>query len=357
MANEEKPKNFFTLFFKDKKKVIILIVILVLAASAIAGYFVFGNKENDKNKIINNVNGSKEVLVRRYIDGVYDVKENQNLYPVGLMIENLVTVRPQAGLDKANLVYEALVEGGITRFLAFFSISEPIDAIGPIRSARPYFLDWAKEFDALYGHVGGSPEAMSLISKYDIFNLDQFYDSKYYWREKTKEAPHNVFTASKFLVFALRDKEASSLGKYDPWLFKDDKDLSLRPKDEKNITIDFSSYSYKVEYKYNKEENSYLRFQGGEPHKTTNDKQISAKNVVVQYVKTSLADEGRLRMETIGSGKALIFQDGEVKQATWKKEGRETRTRFYNENNQEIEFNAGQTWVEIVPSDREITYN
>ncbi|MDZ7798516.1 MAG: DUF3048 domain-containing protein [Patescibacteria group bacterium] len=350
---ESQKEKYLTQAKKRKKLPLIVLAVVIVLAAVVSGFLLFG-KETEINT--NNTNQANEVgEVRRNIDGIYDSSENQNPYPVALMIENLVTVRPQSGLDKANLVYEALVEGGITRFMALYCLTEPVESMGPIRSARPYFLDWAKEYNALYGHVGGSPKAMSLISTYNIFNLDQFYDARYYWRDNERAAPHNVYTASKFLVFALRDKEAGQAN-YESYEYKEEIPLEDRPEEEKIITIDYSSYSYKVEWKYNRGENKYERFQGGEVFESKEAGQVKAKNVIVQYVKTSLEDESRLKMETIGQGEAMIFRDGLAIEAKWIKEGRNQRTKFYDLAGEEIKFNAGQTWIQIVPTDREVTF-
>ncbi|MFA5070638.1 MAG: DUF3048 domain-containing protein [Patescibacteria group bacterium] len=352
---EGEKEKYLATVKKSKKWLLISITGALLVAVSLLGYFIFGRqgKDNSNGSIVNN----KEDQVRRVIDGVYDVRENRQLYPVAVMIENLVTVRPQAGLENANLVYEALAEGGITRFMAVYNLTSSIAKIGPVRSARPYFLDWVKEYNALYGHVGGSPLAMSLISTYDVFNLDQFYDSRYFWRDKKIAAPHNVFTSSDLLIFALRDKKAPAEGNYEGYQFKEEAALGSRPTEQRNIAIDYSSFSYKVEYTYDREKNVYLRAQGGEPFVNQKNEQMAAKNVVVQYVKTSVIEEGRLSMVTIGEGQAVIFQDGKATAATWKKEGRNQRTLFYDETGKEIEFNAGQTWIQVVPDDRTVTYN
>lgn len=335
-----------------KKKVIIILVIVLILGAVVASYFLFGASQ-DKNL---NTNASN--LVRRFIDGVFVEKGQENLYPIAISIENLVTVRPQSGLIKANLVYEALAEGGITRFLAIYAGGENVEEIGPVRSARTYYLDWAEEYKALYAHVGGSPDSLSKIADYDIINLDQIRgDHSYFWRDSSQSAPHNLYTSMELLTYALRDREAPEKGDYKPWLFKEDLELNQRISEEKSIVIDFSTFNYQVEYKYDKESNSYLRFNGGEAHlDKASQEQIKAKNVVVQYVSTHLMDQSRLEMETIGEGKALIFQDGKTIEGTWEKEARGERTKFYNQDKEEIRFDAGQTWIEVLPTDREVIY-
>jgi len=354
------PARGIIALFK-RRPVIIGLVIGLLIAVAGTGYMITRPAKEtvsrDNGNVGNQSNGDNQM--RRAIDGVWDKPENQNLYPIAVMIENLASIRPQGGLDQASLVYEALVEGGITRFVAFFVITGPIEDIGPVRSARPYYLDWVKELNALYAHVGGSPQAMSEISTKGIFNLDQFYDARYYWRKDlARPREHNVFTASKFLTFALRDKQAPSLGDFEAWKFKDDIPLDDRPTEAITITINYSSSSYLVRYAYDRDTNTYDRFQNEDPHLIMNSGvQISPKNVVVQYAKTGLADAQRLTMETVGQGQAVVFRDGKAITGQWRKDSGTDRTRFYDESGSEIVFNGGQTWVEVVPTDREVTYN
>jgi len=352
----DKIKNMLWNLKKNKKPIIIVVIILVLAGAGILGYLVF----QDDGVIISNSGAIDSTQkVRRNIDGVYVEVTKANIYPVAVQIENLITVRPQAGLQSANLVYEALAEGGITRFLAIFAGSENITKIGPVRSARPYFLSWLAEFDGLYAHCGGSPQALSEITTNNVLSINQIGgDHGYYWRDDDRPRPHNLYTSSELIARALRDKEIPANGDYDYWLFKDEAKLADRPSEDKTIKIDFSTSSYEVEYQYDKEENEYLRSQAGEPHlDELTEEQITVKNVVIQYVETRLADESRLSMETIGEGEAMVFMDGAMKGTTWKKTDREDRTKFYDLNGKEIRFNAGNTWIEVLPIDGEVEYN
>lgn len=346
-------------FFDNRKTKIALLILVVIVAAVILGYFLLGSEDlGQKTDFVNKTAGREAA---RLIDGVLVEKGKENIYPIAIMIENLSTIRPQAGLNKANVVYEALAEGGITRFLAIYAHDETIEEIGPVRSARDYFLDWVLEFNALYAHAGGSPSSLRLIDQYNILDLDQISgDHPYFWRDRERAAAleHTLFTSSELLTYAKRDKEIPEEGDFKPWLFKEEAPLAQRSEEAKKITIDYSTFSYKVEYEYNRENNYFLRINGGEPHldfKT--QEQLWAKNVVVQYVKTRLADPLRLAMETIGEGGALIFQDGQMINGTWKKEDREERTRFYDSEGNEIRFNPGPIWIEVVPTDRNVEYN
>lgn len=344
---------------KRRKIIIILLIIAVLVAAGLIGYIVFGPEKESTNKnTVQNTN-NRGTQVRRAIDGVWDVPANERRQPVGVMIENLATIRPQAGLDKANIVYEALAEGGITRFLALYTLTESIDDIGPVRSARPYFVDWNQEHGALYAHAGGSPQALSDIVSKGVYDLNQFSHPENYIRKKMDRAiEHTLFTSSKLLIYAMRDKEATAASNFTPWKFKEDSTLNERPLESTPIVINFSSASYQVTYKYNRTTNTYDRFYGDEPHGVMgeSDLQLSPKNVVVAYMETSQADESRLAIETDGSGKALLFRDGQVITGRWSKSGSEQRTEFTDANGAALTFNAGQTWIEVVPTDRQVTY-
>jgi len=344
---------------RKSKKWVIIIIVAVVAIIGILSYVIFGlNLNKDTKATPGTISNSQQALTRRALDGVYVPHDQANHHPVAVMIENLVSSRPPSGLSKANLVYEALAEGGITRFMALYSGEMvTIPEIGPVRSARSYYLDWALEFGALYVHVGGSPQSFTDIKKYDVFDLNQFYNAQYFWRDSERPAPHNLYTSGELLAYALRDNEAAETGDYTSWQFKDEAKLSERPAGEKNIIIDFSSFNYKVEYKYDREKNDYLRYQAGEIHKDKDESEIRAKNVVVQKVKTYLIDQERLGMETMAEGEALIFRDGQVIEGRWEKKSREERTFFYDQGGDEIEFNAGVTWIEIVPTDRDIVYD
>lgn len=336
-----------------------IVIVLVIAIVTVGGYFLFARSQGGEIVVFEKKEPSLGEVARK-IDGVLVEKGRENFLPVTVMIENLASVRPQAGLQVANVVYEALAEGGITRFLAIYASGDELSEIGPVRSARPYFLTWAGEYKGIYVHAGGSPQSLAEIKDYAFSDLDQIFGNQnYFWRKK--EVPimeHGLFTSSQLLSFAIRDKKLSENGDFTAWKFKDEAVKSERPSEEKTITIDFSTFNYKVEYKYNAEKNLYLRYNGGVEHQDVLSKeQIHVKNVIIQYVKTSLADSSRLAMETSGEGGVIVFLDGRMLNATWEKQDKDSRTRFQDEDGQEIELNRGNTWIEIVPTDREVTYN
>ncbi|MDD5567256.1 MAG: DUF3048 domain-containing protein [Patescibacteria group bacterium] len=356
MSFSTKLKDFMWRIKKSKSAMIIIIVVILIAVATV-GYFVFRgeNTVNNSNNNVNTNSEEKEGKLARIIDGVWVEKGKANYLPVAVMIENLVSSRPQSGLDKANLVYEVLVEGGITRFLAVYASGDIIDNIGPVRSARTYYLDWVKEIGAVYAHIGGSPEAFQLIPKYEILDLNQFYNSQYFWRSKERAAPHNLYTSSELLARALRDKNYSKTGSYDSWKYAQNEDP--KGKDGQTLTIDFSTYNYQVQYVYDLKSNEFIRKLAGEEHKMENGKTIRTKNIVVQFVKARIADsENRLSLEVIGEGDANIYINGKEIKGKWKKANREERTRFYDESGKEVSFNRGTTWIEVIPSDRTVIF-
>lgn len=302
-------------------------------------------------------------LLPRRLNGVLVAREKSNFLPYAVMIENLFSVRPQSGLSQAAVVYEALAEGGATRFMAVFDPSEVIPEIMPVRSARPYYLEWVSEYGALYAYAGGSPKALTVIwENSDINALNALSrDAVYFWRDTTKSAPHNLVTSSEKMNFALRDKGLlEKKAEFRFWLYKDDALLGERGVDGQAATFNFSyGRTYKVDFRYNRERNVYYRFNADEPHLDKNTgQQIEAKNVIVQLVREPELNggQGRLDIYVGGEGKAWIFRDGQVIEGTWKKSSRTDRTLFYDGRGQEVALNRGNTWVHVVPETQAIMY-
>jgi hypothetical protein len=284
-----------------------------------------------------------------------DLVERERLYPIGIMIENLTTIRPQPGLEYAHVVYEALAEGGITRFLGIYTLTGPFDKIGPVRSARPYYLDWVKEYGALYAHAGGSPEAMSNIRQQEIFDLDQFFNAPYYWRSTDAKPPHNLFTSSELMIAASRDTKATAPENdtFETWNIKSEEPINAKKKRE--IVLDFSTYNYEVRYLYNPETNAYARSNGGKMHlDKTSGAQLQVKNIIVQRAQTNLIEprSGLLGIQTEGTGEAFFFLDGKKIEGRWERTSDKKRTYFYDATRNSIAINPGPTWIEILPPDR-----
>ena len=287
--------------------------------------------------------------VPRRIDGVLVPAGRENFPTSAVIVENHIDARPLSGLARASLVYEAPVEGGITRFLAIFAGDIMVDDIGPVRSARPYFIDLAEEFGGIFVHVGGSEAALVQIIEDApaLTDLDLYYKTAYYWRDEKRFAPHNVYTSSKLLADAA-DKLGGAAPAYESWQFKADAPFERRPeKAEIAVYSDFKSYA--VKWVYDKVHNDYVRYEAGKVQKDKNGPVVRAKNVVVLKTDIEIVDAvTRRRIKTVGEGEATVYRDGEAVEARWKRTDTKSRMKFYAPGDDEILFNAGATWIEIV---------
>lgn len=339
--------------------------IWVIAGAAVVlaglGWFIWGKATaNNSNTSTAKTNTNTVTLVRRQLDGVLVAPDKANTNILAVMIENAWESRPPSGIDKACVVYEALAEGGITRFMALFPVGVEVKEIGPVRSARPYYVSWAEEYNPLYVHVGGSPQALDYLrsKKPNLYDFNQFYHAGNFWRDRTRAAPHNLYTSSDMLYVGLKSANRDAKPVYTSWNFKDEAGIDTRGEPANDIVINFSSFNYQVTYKYDRGLNQYNRYLAGKEHVTRDGSKITAKNVIVEYVKTGLVpgDKERLTMETVGSGNMLLFRDGQTIQGTWKKDGPTARTQFLDAQGSPVQFDAGTTWIEVIPTDRKVTY-
>jgi hypothetical protein len=293
------------------------------------------------------------------ISALPETKEKESPFgsrPLSIMIENSEGARPQTGLDKANIVYEVLAEGGITRFLAFYYDQEA-EVVGPVRSARPYFVSKSLEHQAIYVHIGGSEEAYNFIKEERIDDINEFVDFQPFWRTQDREPPHNLYTST----IKLR-KEANKLGyvemiKKQDYQFETDSNEKLSGKPANSIVIPYNS-TYTVSYKYKPELTRYLRFINNEPHiDAQTKKQLAVDNIIIQFAKTKIIDEeGRLAVDFIGKGKGLLFFKGSSEEITWEKLNLESRTVFLDKEGNRKALTPGNVWIQIVPSDLGVQY-
>lgn len=295
--------------------------------------------------------------------------------PLGVMIENHVDARPIIGLTRSDITYEAVAEGGITRTLNIY-LCQDAGNLGPVRSARTYFLDWVSEYDAAYAHVGGAntagpADALGQIRDYGILDMDQFgLGFPTYWRGTDKLAPHNVHTTTKKLWDAAASRGFGSENKdgkrwdsvFIQWKFKDDAPPESRGA-QTSIVVPFwlQQPDYTVTWQYDKTANLYHRVIGQTAQiDPLTKEQMSPKNVVVQFSVESQANDGypdgHLLYKTTGSGNALIFMDGKVIRGTWSKKSRTDRTIFFDASGVEIKFNRGQIWIQVIPVGNTVTY-
>ncbi|EKD76318.1 MAG: hypothetical protein ACD_43C00153G0001 [uncultured bacterium] len=268
------------------------------------------------------------------------------------MIENAAFdgVRPQAGLSAAQVVYEVIVEGGITRLMAVFA-GEKADTIGPVRSARDTYLEFASELNCAYAHAGGSYTAMEAIPNFKLRDLDGLREPKWFWRDSSKYSPHNLFTKTDNLYNAIKDGHSwTDAPTYSVWNFVDD-DKIMTGEAANEVNILFGG-SYDVNYTYSEEFKAYERKNGSVNHTDANTgKTLTARNIIIQKVPAGnfIEGKGRVNFSVTGEGEVNIFRLGKMEKGTWKKADRLARTQFFTTDGKEIPLARGNSWVEIVP--------
>ncbi len=357
-------KRRFTEFFKNPKKRLLFIIIsgvVLIALFAIGFYFLTHEDYQifpDKDPLIDEEEDA-EVLYEAILDGVMTDADSASKHPLAIMVENHTQARPQSGLIKASVVYEAIAEGGITRFMGVFGTNEA-EIVGPVRSARPYYVDWAEGYDAYYAHVGGNATALDQIRADAVLDLNQFSYTAPYWRDRSLNvsSEHTMFTSTSKLRIQANENGYSTANNFNKYKFKDDPEkgtneaLSL-PQTQK-ISVDISSYNYNVYFEYDKENNCYKRFMANKSHNDrTSGDQITPKNIAIMTVNraphTTRINENGWLMDTVGTGDATIFVDGKEISGSWKKSSKSDREIFYDQDGKEIIFNRGQLWITVIP--------
>lgn len=286
-----------------------------------------------------------------------------NQRPMAVMIENHVEARPQAGLEQAEVIHEAMAEGGITRFMALYLSNAP-DKITPIRSARLHFVDWAAEYDSIYAHWGGSNESLKFLrSNSRPKDLDQFiYGGAFYRDHSTgRSLEHTGATSIELLRQASQKAAWEAPASFDAWKFKDGPPAEQRPTSHSISLGLLGTYGYDARFDYQAESNTYLRSTGGQPHKDANGKQLAASSIVLlnQNVSSYTDEFGKpaVRVQTTGTGPAQVIQDGKVIQGKWSKANRNSRTKLTTAEGTPISITRGHTiWVISVPAGSPVSY-
>ncbi|HJM04239.1 MAG TPA: DUF3048 domain-containing protein [Candidatus Saccharimonadaceae bacterium] len=265
-----------------------------------------------------------------------------------IMIENSPNARPQSGLKDSGVVFEAIAEGGITRFLVLYQNEKP-ELIGPVRSLRMYYVDWLAAFNPSVAHIGGSAKALQEIRNGEYRDIDQFFNPGAYWRSTDRYAPHNVYTSFERLDALNRAKgykESNFTG-----FTRFDSEPAEEPTATK-LSVSISSPTYNSAYTYDAKTNLYNRSQGGGPHLDREEGQIAPRVVIVMKtpMERVFEDGYREQIKTIGSGEAHIFQDGTVQKVTWQKKSRTSQITFTDKDGDDVPLARGQTWITAVPT-------
>ena len=329
---------------KDKRFITICMFIIILCLCGIGYYYLINHKEV-LNDMIPNIKEKKLTIV----------DENSKTRPLAVMYDNNVGYNAHAGLQDSYLNYEIIVEGGLTRIMALFK-DKDVSLIGPVRSSRHYFLDYALESDAIYCHYGWSEFAKTDISALGVNNINGLTDGDAYWRDKSISAPHNVFTDMSTLY--TQAKKYSYNIETEDWqlLNYDTEEVNLNTDNYTNsvvansVNLKYSNYQT-TSYSYDTENKYYLRYMDGHEHldKKT-QQQLHYKNIIIMKVANSTLDSyGRQDLDTVGTGEGYYVTDGYGIPITWSKTSRKSKTKYLDETGNEIKVNDGNTFIQIIP--------
>lgn len=287
------------------------------------------------------------------LTGVQVKPELDALPTTGVMIENSPDARPQSGLFEAGVVFEAIAEGGITRFLALYQEAQP-KSIGPVRSIRPYYLDFLAPFDAPIAHAGGSGNALARIRREKFKDLEAFQNPTFYTRVSSRYAPHNLYT-SRAKMLALQKAKGWSKSTFTGFARKEEKKPEGVPPVTK-IAFTLSGFLYNPKFTYDPATNSYRRSQAGRSHIDEKANQVIRPKVVIAMVMPHRYSGIYSVYNILGSGKAFVFQDGTVTVGKWTKNGTKAQIKFTDANGNVIALNPGQTWVTAVARSSGVVY-
>lgn len=273
-------------------------------------------------------------------------EETFNNKPYMVIVENSSSSRPQSGLSSADIIYETMAEGGIPRFIALFS-KNSAGKIGPVRSARPYFISIANDINLPFAHCGGSQEALAAIAKDSSYiSINEMAQSSYFWRDNKRKAPHNLYTSSEKLLKYIQDKNLS----YTPnssFIFSNDywENSLLNPLDR--LTLKLNKY-YSTSYVF---KNGYYikSMDGTEALDTNTNEALKFTNIVIQKTNIITREDGRLNIKLNGAGEAYVLSKGKIVKGTWKKDS--SKTILLDENNIEIPLAQGNTIWHIISND------
>ena len=382
LENSKTPKKKTERSKKSKKKVWIWIgIIIVIFIVAITLTILLWPKE-EKNS--SKKNQSSEIENKTEPEQIQKkltiVDEDSNERPIAIMIDNNVGNTSHQGLQNSYLNYELIVEGGLTRIMAIFK-DQDLTSIGPVRSSRHSFLDYALESDCIYVHYGWRKKKKKDIQALNINNINGLYDSEPFWRTTTLAAPHNVFTSTEKIYAYAQSKSYPitttnwQLLNYNPDPInlnapigqEEVIDETTGKKTKKDITnpelllansvsIPYSYYQTRS-YTYDATREVYLRFMNGTPHlDSSTQQQLHYKNIIIEKVENHTLDrEGRQDLDTVGTGTGYYITNGYALPITWTKESRNAKTKYMYSDGKEIEVNDGNTFIQIVTETSKIT--
>ncbi len=298
-------------------------------------------------------------MMRSYLTGELVPIEEGEKRPFAIMINNIQDALPQSGIKYADVVYEAQVEGGITRLMAVYGDPTGVEKIGSIRSARHYYIDFARDNDAIYVHYGQSKFAEARIGNESIKTISVLsgYGTRVFYRSTDRVAPHNVYTTDEMLELGVEitknernhDKSYQGHLKFSPVDYAPEDGV-----DANKVSISFDSKPY---FEYNSEDGLYYRYQYGQKHiDRESEEQLAFKNIIIQSVhEKAISDEDHQDLTLNGKGKGYFITHGKAVEITWERKNDKDVTRYYDKDGNEIKLNIGKTFFEYVSTDKTIT--
>ncbi len=344
---------------KEKKlsKALTLTLALILIGSSFAGC---GKKEEPETTVPTTETTSEAPKIRNPLTGKdgYD-KTLLNNRPIIISVENHPSARPQWGLCSSDLVMEMVAEGGITRMLLMYSDASRIpEKVGPVRSARHYFVELVEGFDAIFVHWGGSSYAYSEIRNTGCNDLDGKYISSCFFRDKSRnvDIEHTGYTTGKSIVSAIADKKYETTlkdGYSSPFKFNEKGNKTLADGSCVQCTISFSG-SYTYTYSYDKQENKYFSSLNGKEFVDSEGKQQNFTNLIILYTTiTDLNDVKNRVTFDLSEGHGTYVSNGTYEAITWKKGDNDDMLKLYDKNGDELKLNIGRSYIAFVGKDRE----
>lgn len=344
---------------KGTKILIGILIILIIATGIVMAYKIISDKKNNETQEVAETNNTENSILTAGIEEKKVQIFNGKDRPIAVMIDNHNQAWPQAGLNKAYMVYEIIVEGGETRLMALFK-GVTVDKIGPVRSSRHYFIDYAMENDAIYAHYGWSPQAESDIKKYSINNLNGITEStSTFWRVKDKSAPHNAVTSTEAILKAAKSKGYKTTSDKKSVLNYVTDEVKLEDGIIANsVTIPHSTLQ-KVKYVYDETNQVYKRYARNKAQTDWDTgNAVTTKNIIItfcdNYTLTDSENKGRQGLKNIGTFDGYYITNGKAIKIKCTKTTRDQQTKYEDLNGNEIKVNDGNTWVNICPTDAQV---
>lgn len=351
---------------KSKKKIIIPLCIAAAAVLAVLLVLLYrGSLKKDtgtakkpvKQKAVTEQEVKKEDTTTSVLTGLPVSAEQRNTRPLAIMIENTNVCQPHYGLSRAGVVYECPVEGGITRLMGVFDDYSGMDRIGNVRSCRPYYVDLAAEYGAVYVHFGQSVQGQEELNKGYVDELNGLsgISSLVFYRSSDKKAPHNAYTSTDGLLKGMEKQGFETT--YDPdshthFQFADSDSPNTLESGTPCSTVHLYFYDNKPYFTYDSTNHVYLRYQFNEPEidAENGNTQLSVTNIILENVNDSYYDNEkyRLKLDLVGSGTGKYITMGKMIDITWKKDSETGITHYYDANGNEIRLNPGKTWISII---------